>query len=205
MIAVEAMRGRVHLHLHVRMRLPQRRHAFERNRRVGLRKMREHRAPGLARNLGRQRHATAVVRHGRADTREQAGRAPGQQAAPAITHHADLARAGGVIDGGLDVLLHARGGQSLGRSLQGDAGRDVLWRVAEFNAGLQPVKGRRRNGQKTHGGIAFGHGADVRIDAEDLLQHDDRAFGCSCRTRLVSRELETVRRCQLDEMCHVPA
>jgi hypothetical protein len=102
-----------------------------------------------------------------------------RKAAPAKPDDADLAAAGfrRVVDGGLDVRQHARRGQPVDGGFQRDALFHPGLVVAQVNAGLDAVKSRRRYRQVALGGEAVGHGLDVRIDAENLLQTTMAALG----------------------------
>ena len=107
-----------------------------------------------------------------------------------------------MLDRGLDVLHHAGRGQRLDRRLQREAGRHVVLAVAQFDARLDAVEGRRRHRQVALRCIAVGDRADVRVDAEDLLQHDDRALGGAGRLGDVGGEGEAVGGLQVDECTH---
>jgi len=157
------------------MRLLEGLHALDRDVRILVAEMRHRRHRGLARRLAADRHAAAVV----GDRRRQAayflGRAPDQEAAPAIADDADLAGPGDVVDGSLDVLQHSRRRQRLDRGLEARPTGHVVGGIAELDVALDAVERRRRDREVAGRRIAVGDSADVRVDAEDLLQHDDRA------------------------------
>src|SRR6478609_3616088 len=104
LIAVEAVVGCVEVDLDFRMRLLEGLDALDRDVRILIAEMRHRRHRGPARWLAAHRHAAAVV----GDRRRQAayflGRAPDQEAAPAVADDADLAGPGDVVDRSLDVL-----------------------------------------------------------------------------------------------------
>ena len=138
----------------------------------------EHRAPGLARDLVRRGDPATVVGHGGAQALEGTGRAPGEQAV-AVADDADLAGLRCVPDGRLDVLHHAGRRQRLRRSLQRHARGHVVGFIAQFHVRLHAMEGRRRDGQVALLGIPVRDRADVCVDAEDLLDHDDATLGLS--------------------------
>ena len=96
----------------------------------------------------------------------------GDRAAPAIAHGADLAEARQRVSRGAgDVhgALQAQGGD------QRLPACDAVGVVVQFHAGFHRVEVGRRQHHVALAREAFRHGADVRIDTEDLLHHDQRA------------------------------
>ncbi len=180
------------MHLDVRVRLLERPHALERDVRVLVAEVRHRRHGGLARRLAAHRHAAAVIRHRGRQPRHLLGSAPRQQPAPAIADDAHLARARREVHRSLDVLQHPRERQRLDGGLQARPALHVVRRVAELHAGLHPVERGRRDREVAGGRVAIGDGADVRVDAEDLLQHDDGALGRMRRLADVGGGLEAV-------------
>ena len=78
---------------------------------------------------------------------------------------------------------------------------DVRLGVAEFHAALGAVEQRRGADRVAGGGEAVGHVADVVVDAENLLDHDDplgRAGGAGG----IGGQREAVRRLELDGGTH---
>ena len=192
------------MHFDLRVGLAEGLHAVERNPVVALAKVGQHRHLGGAGHFFRRGHATAVVRHGGRQALQLAGRAPGQQAAPAVAHDAHLAAAvlRGVVDGGLDVGHHARRGQGLDGSLQAHAGLHVVTGVAQLHALLDAVEGGRRHSQVAAGGIAVGHRTDVRVHAKNLLQHHHGATGGAFGLGDPGGGHKTVTRCQINKLSH---
>jgi len=59
--------------------------------------------------------------------------------------------------------------------------------VAELDAAAHPIEQRWRDGGIAFGGKLISHCADVTVDAEDLLDHQQRAArpaGCGCEPGL---------------------
>ncbi|MOA01195.1 hypothetical protein D3C78_1205860 [compost metagenome] len=145
--------------------------------------MGHHRALRLARHFLGRRDAAAVIAHGRRQAGQRAGCAPGHQAAPAKAHDAHLATADGcrMGNGGLHFGHGAGRRQRFGRRLEGHAVAHVLRRIAQVHIGLHAREHGRCDGHVATRSEAVGHGLDVGVDAEDLLQYHDgtarRAFG----------------------------
>ena len=76
-----------------------------------------------------------------------------------------------MVDGSLDVLQHAGGGQGLDRSLVAKALAHVILGVAQLHSRLDAMKAGRRDRQIAFGRVAIGHMADVAVDAKDFLDH----------------------------------
>src|SRR5260370_21799436 len=68
--------------------------------------------------------------------------------------------------------------------------------------GLDAVEDRGRNRGVTCISQEIEHRADVVIDAKDLLDHHDRAFGRTRRVRAIAAKFKTVRSRQLDVLSH---
>ena len=107
-----------------------------------------------------------------------------------------------MVDRRLNVLQNAGRRQRLGRGLQAHALAHVVLGVAQVHASLNAVKGGRRNRQVTGRGVAVRHRLDVRIDAENFLQHHHRALGLAGRHSQVGRQLETISGGQFNERGH---
>ncbi len=171
--------------------------------------MRHHRAQRLAAAFLGPGHAAAVVADGRRQLRQAAGRAPGQQSAPAKAHGPHFLAGGGgqPVHGGTDVLRHARRRQSFGLGLELAALLHVGIAVAQLHAqgvaGCQAVEQRRRHGRKAPCGKTLGHGADVAVDAEDLLQHHHGPAQRAFRNGRPGRQQATVGGLQIQELAGV--
>ena len=108
----------------------------------------------------------------------------------------------GVIYGGLNIGQHAWRWQAFHRRFQGNAGGNVVWRVAHFHALLDAVKRGGRHSQVAFCGINFCHFADVGVNAKDFLQHHHGARRLANRFRHPGRESKAVSRCEFDKSCH---
>src|SRR5690606_36071333 len=123
----------------------------------------------------------------------------GERAAPAIADDGDLAVPPGLVDRDLYVEE---------RLVELDLGaevaplRDVLGAVAELDSLLQAVEERRRHDVVALAREAVGDGADVAIDAEDLLKNDHRAARLACRLGHIGPELVAILRGELDHLAH---
>ena len=100
-----------------------------------------------------------------------------------------------MVNGGLNILQHARRRQRLHRRFQGNASLHVSRFVAQLHPGLDPVKRGRRQRHIARRSKTIGHGADVGIDAKNLLQHHHCALGRAHRVGLVDREGVVVGGC----------
>ena len=130
---------------------------------------------------------------------------PGKQAAPTKTNHPNLA-AGllrRVVNGSLNVLHHTGAGQVGSGGLQAHACGHVVWLVAQVHAGGDAFKHGGCNGQVALGGKAIRHGLYVRVDTEDLLNHNDSCFGFTSRLGQVGRDCKAVGGFEVNELAHV--
>ena len=109
----------------------------------------------------------------------------------------------GMVDGGLDVWHHAVAGQGFHGGFQLKPGTHVGICIAQFDAGLDALEGGRRHRHIAFGRIAVGHGANVRIDAKDFLQHHDGAARLTGRLRHIGGKRKTIGRRERGELTHV--
>ena len=60
---------------------------------------------------------------------------------------------------------------------KGDSGaaRDIVLAISQFDARFSPIEYGRRDGCVAGRGVAIGNFSNVLIDAENLLNHHDRA------------------------------
>ena len=145
-------------------------------------------------------HHGAVVAGGRREALNGAGREPGQRAAVAIAHDADLLAAGlQEGDAGGDVAhgLFPRRAHGVG-----DAGLDPGVVVVGQEARLAAVVHGGRDGLIAHLGPAGDVGADVLVDAEDLLDDDDPALARREGRLVIGGELEPSAPGDLDGFSH---
>src|SRR5205809_2835595 len=198
LVAVEAVAGRVHVLLQVRMVLFDLLPVLLRDRRVRLAPVEDHRALRL---LGRGiRDAAAVVRDRRRDAVDARGRQPRHRAAEAVADDADLEagflcflhRGAHVLHGVVDRQLAAHGASAL----------DVRLLIAAPEPAPDALDQGRRDRQVSFLGEAIGHALDVVVDAEDLLDHDQRTAGIAGRRGLVRGELVSVLGGQVDRLTH---
>ena len=103
----------------------------------------------------------------------------------------------------LNVLQDAGRRQRLDSGLQTNALAKVGFGIAQLDTRLNTVKSGWRNRQVARCGIAVCDRADVRIDAENFLQHHHRALGLAGRCGQVGRQLETIGSGKFNERAHV--
>jgi len=198
LVAVEAVAGRVDVDLDaLRVGRPHLLDVAERNGVVLLAEMHQHRASRLL--LRDRADAAAVIRHGGGKPRKARRRNPGEKSAPAIADHGGLA-------GLLDEVARRRdvGERVLGRGLplERDAFLDLVLAVAERDPGADAVEQRRGDRQIAVGRKTVGDPPDMAVDAEDLLDHDERALRRPRRPRHIGRRLEPVRRAKSHRLAH---
>src|SRR5215204_2357735 len=198
LVAIEALAGGVDVDLDaLRVRRPHLLDVGQRNGVVLLAEMHQHRA---ARRLLRNRaDAAAVIRHGGGEPGKARRRNPGEKSAPAIADHRGLA-------GLLDEVPRRRdvGERVLGRGLplERDAFLDLVLAVAERDPGPDAVEQRRGDGQVAVCRETVGDPPDMAVDAEDLLDHDERALRRPRRPRHIGRRLEPARRAKSHRLAH---
>ena len=134
----------------------------------------------------------AVIADGGAQALKPPRRRPGDRAAEAEADYGDLAAFLGDFDRGGDVAQHL-----LAINPAGDrhAARSRVSVVAGLELGLDMLENRRRHGEVALGREPVGDVADMRIDAEDLLDDDDPA----------ARRLLRDRRARLESGPPLPA
>jgi hypothetical protein len=127
---------------------------------------------------------------GRSSAAEPRRGQPGKEPAPAIADDAEpaggldgVARGGDVAEGGVGVRL----------PLHVAADHDVAFAVTDLEIGLDAVEQGGRDGRVTVRREAVSHFADVVVDAEDLLDHDDAAARLAGRVSAVRRKLVPIR------------
>src|SRR5213593_1674313 len=198
LVAVQAVAGRVDVLLEVRVLLLDLLPVLLRDGGIGLAPVEDHRGLRLLRRGVRD--AAAVVRDRGGDAVDPRGREPRHGAAEAIPDDADL-------EARLLRLLH-RGAHVLHRivdrqlAAHGAAALDVGLLVARFEPALDPVEQRRRDREVALLGEAIGDALDVVVDAEDLLDHDQRAARLRGRRGFVGGELVSVLGGQVDRLTH---
>ena len=114
----------------------------------------------------------AVVADRGGEAGQASGRRPGDAAAEAIADDPDLAAFAGDRDGGRRVAQRLL---EIELAHQGHRAGARLRVVADVETLLDVVEDRRGDGQIPFRGEAVGHLADMRVDAEDLLDDDDPA------------------------------
>ncbi len=128
-----------------------------------------------------------------ADRRRQSGqlcrREKGDRAAHAVPDDPDLAGALHRVDRGLGVAQH---GAPVDARNEFARFLDFRRRVARFEIALVAVEHRGREGDIAVLGEAVAHAADVVVDAEYLLEHDEPALRPLVRIGPVSAEHEPV-------------
>ena len=134
----------------------------DRNHRVLLAEVREHRAAAAARRS--PRHAAAVVGRRAREARQAARPPPTRRAAPAVADDADLARRLRRVARRGDV--DAAPASSRASAISALPALDVVGRVADVDAALHAVEQRRRDREVAVGGVAVG-----------------RRCGCGCSRR----------------------
>ena len=74
--------------------------------------------------------------------------------------------------------------------------------VAELDVAFDRVEERRRQRHEAVARIAFDHGAHVRVDAENLLDHHQRAARARRRAAQPAADLADVRNFDVDLLAH---
>ena len=101
---------------------------------------------------------------------------------PASRGH--LAGSSDVVEHLLEVEIAAHGDAA--------ADFDVFGGVADLDAGTNAIEDRRGDGEISGRGISIDNGADVAVDAEDLLDDHDASTSRSLGFGAVGGELEAV-------------
>src|SRR5262249_5996244 len=198
LVAVEAVAGRVHVLSQLRRVLLHLLPVLLGNRCVRLAPVEDHRAlRSLRRGFG---NAATVIRDRGGDTVDPRRGEPRHGAAEAVADDADL-EAGllGFLDGGAHVLHGVVDGELAAHRAPA---LDVRLLITRLEAALDAVEQRGRDREVTLLGEAIGHALDVVIDAEDLLNDDQRAPRLARRRGLVGGELVSVFGGQIDHFAH---
>ncbi len=135
------------------------------------------------------RDLAAVVGDGCRESRQFAGGEEGDGAAHAEAHDRDGAAPFELVDRGLGILHHrapVRIGDELARL------RDLVRGVAGLEVLHLPVEQRRGDSGVAVSRQPVADCADVMVDAENLLDHDDPALGGPGRIGAISAQLKLV-------------
>jgi hypothetical protein len=119
--------------------------------------------------------------------------------APAVADHPGASGTRNRIDRGVDVREHALVGRF---HHQVDARLQVA--VRQLDVALDAIEQGRRDGEIAQPGVLLGHPLDVRVEAEDLLDHHHAAARFALGRHHVGRQVVTVLGAQLQHSHRVP-
>ena len=108
----------------------------------------------------------------------------------AAGHHANFCTCWQLISGKIHRrlnVLHHEGKHGFGSRFQGDASLYIFGGVAQIHVGFDAVKGTGRNSQIALRCVTVRHRLNMAVEAKNLLQNDNRAFGSARRLRDVGR------------------
>jgi hypothetical protein len=140
---------------------------------------------------------SAVIRDGRRHLALAGGKI-GERTTPAVADGADAPRFRNRVHRGAhvahQVVLCQRADEVAAR---------LEIRVAQFHVRAHAVEEGRGDREETEFGVALGHATDVRVHAEDFLQHHEARARSAGGSSQPAREAVAIARCQGDGFSHV--
>ncbi len=196
-IAVEPVPAGIDVDRHIRPRLPDFFDVGQGNAGVDVAEMQH--GWNLRDFIGTSDNLTAIVADCTDETFETRRREECERPAPAIPDHTDFAERPHVIDRRLHIE-QARFNRDL-RS-QRMAGRDPFGAVVELGTFLGAVRQSRHDRCIAQRRKPIGDAANMIVQAEELLQHDELSARRGVRCRAISRELMPIFCRQHDRLFH---